>query len=132
MAPRSLGRDELGALRQLLELGSGSANVTTYLELTQAIVAEAYEALRDEQDAQRNPVEIPGATRYKTYQGVRVYRTKCPRLYGYSADSFQFCWSPIPSSTQYTGVRTLCPPRFAWRGLPAPGGGPRRPLTLRW
>ena len=92
--------DERRALRQLSELGSVSASVLTYLELTRAVVAEAYEVLRDEREAQTNLVEILSATRYKTYRGSRVYHTKCARLYCYSVDSFPHmldCYSLLDS-----------------------------------
>ena len=65
-----------------------SSSLITYLELTRDVVAEAYEALRVEQDAQSNRAEILGATRFKTYQRARVYHTKRPHLYCYSTDSF--------------------------------------------
>ena len=131
MAPRSLGRDELGALRQLLELGSGSANVTTYLELTQAIVAEAYEALRDEQDAQRNLVEILSGTRYETYQVIRVYHTRCPRVYCYSTYSFLNmldCYS-LRDSVHWGPDSTPFPVRMARTTRPRRGSAP--PLYLK-
>ena len=73
---------------ELSELGSASASVTTYLELTRPIVAEAYGAPRDEQDAERILVEALSATRNKTYQGIRVYHTESPRLYCCSKDPF--------------------------------------------
>ena len=80
--------DERRAMKQLSELGSVSASILTYLELTRTIVAEAYSALRDEREAQTNLVEILGATRFKTYRGRRVYHTKCARPLCFAVDSF--------------------------------------------
>ena len=52
------------AMKQPSGLGSVSASILTYLELTRSIVAEAFPALRDEREAQTNLVEILGATRF--------------------------------------------------------------------
>ena len=99
--------DERRALRQLSELGPVSASVLTYLELTRAIVAEAYKTLRDEEDVQTNLVEILSATRFKTYRGRRVYHTKCARRTCFAVASF------------FAHAGMLLPPGFGAKG----GGG---------
>ena len=100
LAANAWEEDERRALRQLSELGPVSASVLTYLELTRAIVAEAYKTLRDEEDVQTNLVEILSATRFKTYRGRRVYHTKCARRTCFAVGSFAHmleCYSLLAS-----------------------------------
>ena len=88
------------AMKQPSGLGSVSASKLTYLELTRSIVAEAFPALRDEQEAQTNLVEILGAARFKTYRGRRVNHTKCARRLCFAVDSFAHmleCYSLLAS-----------------------------------
>ena len=59
-----------------------------YLELTRAVVLEAFKQLRGQRRIQTNLAEILGATRNKMLTNGRVYPVKCPRTYCYARDTF--------------------------------------------
>ena len=71
-------------------LVSASATILVYLDLTSEIVALAVERLREDRAAQTTLTEILSATRYRTYCAGKLYRTKCPKRYCYSRDSFLY------------------------------------------
>ena len=84
----SYEEDEAGVLQALAELGSVSASILVYLELSREVVSQAFHVLRDERAAQTNLADILGATRYRVYHRKKLYHTKCPKRHCYSRDSF--------------------------------------------
>ena len=80
--------DEQGVLQALAELGSISASILVYLNLSKGVVAEAFRRLREERAAQTNLAEILGATRYRVCLGGKLHHTVCPKRYCYQKDSF--------------------------------------------
>ena len=88
LAKRQEG-DELAIMQQLTGTGSVSASIATCLGLTRAVVAEAYNALRDSREEQHKLTDILGATRFKTQHNGKMHRVKCPKRYCFSQDSFQ-------------------------------------------
>ena len=82
-------KDELQIMKQLSEIGSASASIVVFLELTRTVVNEAYQMLRDQPEVQQNLTEILSATRYKTYSQGHMHHIKCPRKTCFKQDSFR-------------------------------------------
>ena len=80
--------DERRVLLALAELGSVSASILVYLDLTRDMVAFALKRLHEDRAAQTNLTEILGATRYRILAAGKLYRTMCPKRYCYQRDSF--------------------------------------------
>ena len=80
--------DELVTMKKLAQLGSISACIITYLELTREIVAEIWVNLENDRGAQTNLAAILSATRYQYYQKGRILHVKCPKRHCYHKDSF--------------------------------------------
>ena len=59
-------RDEHEVLQALAELGSISASILVYLDLSREVVGAAFRRLREERAAQTNLAGILGATRFQT------------------------------------------------------------------
>ena len=79
--------DEHDVLRALAELGSASASILVYLDLTREIVALALKRLREDRAAQTTLTEILSALRDRAYCAGKLYHTRCPKRYCYSRDS---------------------------------------------
>ena len=81
-------RDELQALKFLAELGSASASIITYLDITRATIKEAFSVLQDERESQTNLASVLGATRFQTLRQGKLYPTTCPQPRCYKQDTF--------------------------------------------
>ena len=80
--------DEQQTLKILAELGSASASIITYLDITRATIKETFNALQDDREAQTNLASILGATRFQILHGGKLYPTTCPQPRCYKQDTF--------------------------------------------
>ena len=80
--------DEMAVLRELAAMGSTSAEILAYLQVTRPVIKEALAQLCHERQLQTNLAGILCATRFKILVNGRVYHTKCPKTMCYSKDSF--------------------------------------------
>ena len=85
---RNWHQDELRPMERLADLGTASAQIIAYSELTRAVGPEAFKQLGAQRRLQVNLAEILGATRYKILiKGLFCPATR-PRTYCFARDTF--------------------------------------------
>ena len=75
-------------MKRLAHLGSISASIITYLELTRDIIKETWTQLENGRPSQINLASILSATRFQCFRKNRIFHVKCPKRHCYQKDGF--------------------------------------------